>query len=84
MSGFGWHDDADTWQAARRSTRRKLAETYTPDAALDRLIEAIERDFSLDGQLSPHMRLTLGGYKAAKAAYLAEVTENGLPEGGFR
>lgn len=57
--------------------RAHIAQTYRPDKALDRLLQAIERDPSLGAKLSPLERLRIGYYVQSKAAYDLELTEKG-------
>lgn len=59
-----------------RTTTERLAESYRPNAQLDRLLAAIERDPTLGEKITPVLRMQIGYYLAAKDA-AAEIAAGG-------
>lgn len=76
MSGF-FDPVIPSGRTTARTTTERLAESYRPNAQMDRLLAAIERDPSLGEKLSPVMRMQIGFYVSAKDAAAEIAAANG-------
>ncbi len=66
---MGFFDQVQpTGRTTPRTTTEWLAESYRPNAQLDRLLAAIEKDPTLNEKLTPTLRLQLGYYVSARDA----------------
>ncbi len=63
------NDPNATDQAAIQ--RRLRAESWTPDADMERVVQWLEKDPD-DARVSPGLRMSVAMYRESKSAYLAE------------